>query len=282
MYSKVLFFQDSATPVMEGIIDLHNLIMGFLVIILTFVLVLLRYTIYNFLILQTFPKKGLDLAIRESWFKTRDIAHHANLEIIWTVIPALILVWIGIPSFVLLYGMDEITLASITLKAMGHQWYWSYEYGDYNVDLFEFYDFYKIQKPEELSYNNVFICEQDSYMISEAALTEGDFRLLEVDETVVLPINTHIRVLVIAVDVLHSWSVNALGVKLDAVPGRLNQLGFYVNRVGTYYGQCSEICGVNHGFMPIVLDIVTEKEFSTDLSVYLRMAEAYDRSTQVS
>jgi len=261
MYSQVLFFQDSATPVMEGIVDLHNIIMGFLVVILVFVLVLLRYTIYNFFILQNFPKKANDLAIREAWFITKDLSHHSTLEIVWTVIPALILIWIGIPSFVLLYSMDEITLAEITLKVMGHQWYWSYEYSDMpymDEDELEEHDKEALEK---VGYPPIVTYSFDSYMLSEAELKFGGLRLLEVDSVVVLPVETHIRVLVSAVDVLHSWSVNALGVKLDAVPGRLNQFGLYINREGMYYGQCSEICGVNHGFMPIAVRAVEYDDY---------------------
>ena len=262
MYTDVLYFQDSATPVMEGIVDLHNLLMGFLVIILTFVLVSFRYTIYNFFYLQNYPKKGLDLAYRETLAFTKGLSHHSLLEIIWTVIPALLLVWIGIPSFVLLYGMDEITLANVTMKAIGHQWYWSYEYSDVGSDAREAV-LHNPKMWDEEGYGILYSqylagldMEFDSYMISEAELQMGGLRLLEVDNIVVLPIDTHIRVLVTAVDVLHSWSVNSLGVKVDAVPGRLNQLGFYINRPGMYYGQCSEICGVNHGFMPIAISAV--------------------------
>jgi cytochrome c oxidase subunit 2 len=160
----------------------------------------------------------------------------------WTVTPSLILMVIAVPSFALLYSMDEIVNPSITLKAIGHQWYWTYELSDYST-------------ADDASI--VF----DSYMIPEDDLTLGQLRLLEVDNRVVLPVHTHVRVIVTAADVLHSWAVPSLGVKCDAVPGRLNQTSFFLQREGVFYGQCSEICGANHGFMPIVVEGVSLDEY---------------------
>jgi cytochrome c oxidase subunit 2 len=171
--------------------------------------------------------------------------HNTKLEIIWTIIPTIILIFIAIPSFILLYSLDEVINPSITLKAIGHQWYWSYEYSDYT---------------DENSINF------DSYMITENDLEIGQFRLLEVDNRVVLPINTHVRVLITAGDVLHSWAVPSMNIKADAVPGRLNQLTIFVKRPGVYYGQCSELCGVNHAFMPIVIEAVSLWNYSNWLS----------------
>lgn len=171
--------------------------------------------------------------------------HNTRLEIIWTIIPTIILIFIAVPSFILLYSLDEVINPSVTLKAIGHQWYWSYEYSDYT---------------EENSINF------DSYMITENDLENGQFRLLEVDNRVVLPINTHIRVLITAGDVLHSWAVPSMNVKADAVPGRLNQLTLFIKRPGVYYGQCSELCGVNHAFMPIVVEAVSLWNYSNWLS----------------
>lgn len=171
--------------------------------------------------------------------------HNTKLEIIWTIIPTIILIFIAVPSFILLYSLDEVINPSVTLKAIGHQWYWSYEYSDYT---------------EENSINF------DSYMITENDLELGQFRLLEVDNRVVLPINTHIRVLITAGDVLHSWAVPSMNVKADAVPGRLNQLTLFIKRPGVYYGQCSELCGVNHAFMPIVIEAVSLWNYSNWLS----------------
>jgi cytochrome c oxidase subunit 2 len=163
--------------------------------------------------------------------------HSSLLEIIWTLIPAFLLLIIAVPSFSLLYALDEIINPLVTLKIVGHQWYWSYEYSDLMID--------------STSINF------DSYMISTNDLTYGSFRLLEVDNRVVLPINTHIRLLVTAADVLHSWAIPSFGIKVDACPGRLSQASLFIKREGTFYGQCSEICGINHGFMPIVIRSVS-------------------------
>ncbi len=146
--------------------------------------------------------------------------------------------------------MDEVIDPAITVKAIGHQWYWSYEYSDYinqNEDSLQF----------------------DSYMIPTDELNEGDLRLLEVDNRVIVPINTHIRIVVTGADVLHSWAVPSLGVKIDCVPGRLNQTSVLIKREGVYYGQCSEICGVQHGFMPIVIEAVPLTQYITWISSQL-------------
>jgi cytochrome c oxidase subunit 2 len=135
--------------------------------------------------------------------------------------------------------MDEVMDPALTIKAIGHQWYWSYEYSDYQTETLEF----------------------DSYMVPTSDLNKGDFRLLEVDNRLVVPINTHVRVLVTGADVLHAFAVPALAVKMDAVPGRLNQTGFFVKRPGIFYGQCSEICGANHSFMPIVIEAVSLEKY---------------------
>jgi len=148
---------------------------------------------------------------------------------------------IAIPSFALLYSLDEVINPSMTLKVIGHQWYWSYEYSN--------------------SSNPKNILNFDSYMKSEEDLTLGNFRLLEVDNRIVLPIKIHIRLLVTAADVLHSWAVPSLGIKVDACPGRLNQVFLFLKREGVFYGQCSEICGINHGFMPIVVQGVKIDKF---------------------
>jgi cytochrome c oxidase subunit 2 len=230
-----LLFQDSATPIMEGIVDLHNNIMWVLIAILTFILYMLIVIIKGFGHNSSHPLKkivALDPAAETA------PSHGAVIEIIWTIIPSLILAWIAIPSFALLYGMDETIDPSITVKAIGRQWYWSYEYSD-EIGFISF----------------------DSYMIPESDLEKGQLRLLEVDNPLVLPTNTHIRVLVTASDVLHSWAIPSLGVKMDAVPGRLNQTSIFIKRPGTFYGQCSELCGVNHGFMPIKIKAMPFEEF---------------------
>jgi len=230
------YFQDPATPIMEGIIDFHNYVMFYLVLVVLFVtyafisILVDFYFKYNF-----FSFSREDLEHRFNVFKTRDVAHASTLEFIWTVIPSVLLAFIAVPSFLLLYSMDEVIDPALTLKAIGHQWYWSYEYSDYEGESINF----------------------DSYMVPTAELSKGQFRLLEVDNSPVVPINTHVRLIVTAADVLHSWAVPALGIKVDAVPGRLNQSSFFIKRQGVYYGQCSEICGVNHGFMPICIKAVS-------------------------
>lgn len=225
-----LGFQDPATPLMEGLISLHDHIMFFITLILVFVFYMLTRII---------------LLFRQSNVKTErsNVSHSTLIEVLWTLTPAVILVLIAVPSFALLYAMDEPIDPKVTIKAVGHQWYWSYEYSDYETESGE---------------NAITF---DSYMIPEDELESGDLRLLEVDNRVIVPINTHVNVVVTAADVLHSWSVPSLGVKMDAVPGRLNQISMFIQREGVFYGQCSEICGANHGFMPIVVQAVSLDEY---------------------
>ncbi|HNF29015.1 MAG TPA: cytochrome c oxidase subunit II [Chitinophagaceae bacterium] len=216
--------QDPATPVMEGMLFFHNYLLFFLIVIGVFVCWLLTYVVVNFNE-HTNPV-------------AQKFTHSSILEIVWTILPALVLLLIAVPSFALLYSLDELIDPAVTLKVIGHQWYWSYEYADYTgLDYLD----------------NGVIINFDSYMVPTNDLVKGSFRLLEVDNRVVLPINTHIRVLVTAADVLHCWAVPSFGIKLDACPGRLSQTSLFIKREGVYYGQCSEICGVNHGFMPIVV-----------------------------
>jgi len=222
-----LGFQDPATPVMEGIFNFHNDLMFFIVMIAIFVTILLARCLFFF---NEKNKKIISKTI-----------HGTFLEIVWTITPAIILMIIAIPSFSLLYSVDEIIDPSITLKVIGNQWYWSYEYSD----------LLKNTKPINF----------DSYMIPETDLIFGTLRLLEVDNRIVLPIETHIRVIVTSTDVLHCWAIPSFGTKIDACPGRLNQTSLYIKRTGTYYGQCSEICGINHGFMPIVVEAVDTHKY---------------------
>lgn len=164
------------------------------------------------------------------------------IEIVWTITPSLILMLIAVPSFALLYSIDEVIDPVITLKVIGHQWYWSYEYSDFSD-----------KNGNAIAY--------DSYMLQDDDLVPGQLRLLEVDNRVVLPLKTHLRVLITSADVLHSWAIPSLGVKMDACPGRLNQVSLYINREGTFFGQCSEICGIQHGFMPIVVESLKINDF---------------------
>ena len=221
--------QDSATPNVEGMSYFHDYLMICIVTIGVLVFWMLYVVVAHF---NEHKKPVVDL-----------FTHSSVLEIIWTIIPAIILVILAVPSFALLYSLDETTNPSLTLKVVGHQWYWSYEYSDYAT----------IENGDSLNF--------DSYMINSNDLTKGSFRLLEVDNRVILPTNSHIRLLVTAADVLHSWAVPSFGVKIDACPGRLSQGSLFIKRDGVYYGQCSEICGVNHGFMPIVIKSVSSDIF---------------------
>nr|QIT06571.1 cytochrome c oxidase subunit 2 [Paranurophorus simplex] len=160
-----------------------------------------------------------------------------ELELFWTIVPSFILIFIGLPSIRLLYMLDEVYQPIITLKTTGHQWYWSYEYSDFN---------------------NI---EFDSYLIPLGEQINSMTRLLDVDNRIIIPMNSQIRTLISAADVLHSWTIPSMGIKADATPGRLNQVNFYSTRPGLYFGQCSEICGTNHSFMPIVLESVSPKAF---------------------
>jgi len=239
-----LGIQDPATPVAEGMIMFHDYLTFFLVFIGTFVFWMLTH------IIQTY---------NDNVSKTPVIFTHSSLlEIIWTIIPAVILVFIAVPSFTLLYSIDEVIFPKLTLKIIGHQWYWSYEYSDY-IDEDASAD---VRKTQEIKF--------DSYMIPTRELPfSGALRLLEVDNRVVLPTNTHIRLLMTASDVIHSWAVPSFGIKLDACPGRLSQGALLIKRAGVFFGQCSEICGVNHGFMPIVVRSLDMAEYVEWVSLKL-------------
>jgi len=219
-----LNIQDPASFLLQGMLDFHNYIMIFIIFIGIFVCLIMKYCI------ETFNSN--------SNITPYNFAHLSTLEIIWTILPAFVLVIIAVPSFALLYSLDEILNTKFTLKVIGHQWYWSYEYPS-DIEL------YNLTNKNGLSF--------DSYMVPTDSLTKGSFRLLEVDNRVVLPIVENIKVLITSADVIHCWAFPSLGVKLDAVPGRLSETSFVINRSGTFFGQCSEICGVNHGFMPIVI-----------------------------
>nr|AQP29149.1 cytochrome c oxidase subunit 2 [Odontotermes nr. pauperans RDCT160] len=211
-----LSLQDSASPIMEQLIFFHDHALMIMLMIITTVM----YTM---------------ISIMQNKQTSRYILEGQMIETLWTIAPAIILVFIAMPSLRLLYLMDEVHSPALTLKAVGHQWYWSYEYSDFTK------------------------LEFDSYMTQEQQ--ENTFRLLDTDNRIVLPVNSPTRVIVTAADVLHSWTVPSLGVKTDATPGRLNQVSFSINRPGILYGQCSEICGANHSFMPITIESVTTNKF---------------------
>nr|YP_009944150.1 cytochrome c oxidase subunit II [Polioptila caerulea]QOD95994.1 cytochrome c oxidase subunit II [Polioptila caerulea] len=205
-----LGFQDASSPIMEELMQFHDHALMVALAICSLVLYLLAHMLTEKL--------------------TSSTVNAQEIELVWTILPAMVLVMLALPSLRILYMMDEINEPDLTLKAIGHQWYWTYEYTDL----------------KDLTF--------DSYMTPTADLPLGHFRLLEVDHRVIVPTGSTIRVIVTADDVLHSWAVPSLGVKTDAIPGRLNQTSFLANRPGVYYGQCSEICGANHSFMPIVVE----------------------------
>nr|QRV62896.1 cytochrome c oxidase subunit 2 [Hydroporus sp. NHM-IR526] len=213
-----LNLQNSASPLMEQLTFFHD----HTLMILTMITLLVGYLMFSL-----FFNKYINRFLLEG----------QTIEVIWTILPAIILIFIALPSLRLLYLLDEISNPWLTLKSIGHQWYWSYEYSDFKK------------------------LEFDSYMIPTNELMDNEFRLLDVDNRVVLPFNSQIRILVSAMDVLHSWTIPSLGVKIDATPGRLNQTNFFMNRPGLFFGQCSEICGANHSFMPIVIESVPTNIF---------------------
>nr|YP_009945003.1 cytochrome c oxidase subunit II [Chelonoidis vandenburghi]USH90364.1 cytochrome c oxidase subunit II [Chelonoidis guntheri]SBW75616.1 cytochrome c oxidase subunit II [Chelonoidis vicina]QOD98651.1 cytochrome c oxidase subunit II [Chelonoidis vandenburghi]USH90741.1 cytochrome c oxidase subunit II [Chelonoidis vandenburghi]USH90754.1 cytochrome c oxidase subunit II [Chelonoidis vandenburghi] len=221
-----LGFQDAMSPIMEELLHFHDHTLMIVFLINTLVLYIIT----------------LMMTTKLTYTNTMNAQ---EVEMIWTILPAIVLITIALPSLRVLYLMDEISNPHLTIKAMGHQWYWTYEYTDY----------------ENLEF--------DSYMIPTQDLPNGHFRLLEVDHRMVMPMESPIRMLISAEDVLHSWAVPSLGVKTDAVPGRLNQSTFIITRPGVFYGQCSEICGANHSFMPIVVESVPLKHFENWSSLML-------------
>jgi cytochrome c oxidase subunit 2 len=216
--------QEGVTAIKHQIASFHDLLLAIITAICLFVLGLLVY------VMVRFNAKANPTP--------RKFAHHTPIEIVWTVVPVFILIVIAIPSFRLLYFSDVVPEADMTVKAVGHQWYWSYEYPDHGNFTF------------------------DSFMKEESDLQPGEPRLLAVDNRMVVPVNKTIRLQTTSTDVLHSFAMPAFGVKIDSVPGRLNETWFKAEREGIYYGQCSELCGVNHGFMPIAIEVVSEQKFN--------------------
>nr|YP_010852862.1 cytochrome c oxidase subunit II [Tomicus yunnanensis]WGL40307.1 cytochrome c oxidase subunit 2 [Tomicus yunnanensis] len=215
---NTILLQDSASPLMEQLMFFHDHTLLILVIITILVSQMLMSMILNN-------------------YTHRFLLDGQLIETIWTILPAFILVLIALPSLRLLYIMDEIYNPMMTVKSLGHQWYWSYEYSDYkNIEF-------------------------DSYMIPTLELKPFQFRLLDVNNRLIIPFNTQIRVITTSTDVIHSWTIPSLGIKIDSTPGRLNQTSFNINRTGLFFGQCSEICGANHSFMPIVIESISTKMF---------------------
>ena len=218
-----LGFQNSASQSMSEIVSFHNnILLPVIIAISVFVLFLMIYVCIRFRASRN-PNPSRT-------------THNVAVEVLWTLIPCLILIVMAVPSFKILYKQDTIPKADITVKAIGYQWYWGYEYPDENI-IFE------------------------SYMIKDEELKENQPRLLTVDNEVVVPVNKVVKVLITANDVLHAWALPSFGVKRDAVPGRINETWFKAEKVGTYYGQCSELCGIQHAFMPITVRVVTDEEY---------------------
>ena len=218
-----LGFQNDASESMREIVAFHNnLLLPIIIAISVFVLFLMLYACVRFRAsANPNPSKR---------------THNVTVEVLWTLIPCLILIVMAVPSFKILYKQDAIPKADLTIKAIGYQWYWGYEYPDENIIF-------------------------DSYMIEEKNLKANQPRLLAVDNEVVVPVNKVVKVLITANDVLHAWALPSFGVKRDAVPGRINETWFKAEKEGTYYGQCSELCGIKHAFMPIAVKVVSEEEY---------------------
>nr|ALO76545.1 cytochrome c oxidase subunit 2 [Aderidae sp. GENSP01] len=215
---KLILFQDSASPLMEQLTFFHD----HTLLILLIITILVGQLMINLMINK---------------FNNRLLLEGQLIELIWTILPAIILIFIALPSLKLIYILDESNNPLITIKTIAHQWYWTYEYSNFN---------------------NI---EFDSYMIPQLSMNNFNFRLLDVDNRLIIPFNTNIQMLITATDVIHSWTTPSLGVKVDATPGRLNQINFNSNRSGLFYGQCSEICGANHSFMPIVVESINSTYF---------------------
>nr|AEZ55659.1 cytochrome c oxidase subunit II [Byrrhus sp. MJTNT-2012] len=213
-----MFTQDSCSPIMEQLMFFHDH---------TLMIILMITMLVSFFMASLFKNK----------FYNRYLLEGQKIELIWTILPAITLIFIALPSLRLLYLIDEINNPLISIKSIGHQWYWSYEYSDFKN--FEF----------------------DSYMSTLSDFKPFSFRLLDVDNRSPLPFNSQIRMIATSADVIHSWTIPSLGVKIDATPGRLNQISFFLNRSGLFFGQCSEICGANHSFMPIVIESISPKNF---------------------
>nr|AIA77323.1 cytochrome c oxidase subunit II [Trichonephila clavata] len=209
-----LYFQNSSSAIMEQLIFFHDHTMMIMIMIMILV---------GYMLISSCMNKFYNLGLFEG----------QEMESIWTILPAIFLLFIAFPSIRLLYLMEEFEQPELSIKVLGHQWFWSYEYSDLSIPSF------------------------DSYMTS----SNNIFRLLDVDNCLVIPYDTDIRMIVSSSDVIHSWTIPSLGVKVDAIPGRLNQLSFLFNRVGMFVGQCSEICGANHSFMPVVISVIPRMEF---------------------
>lgn len=224
-----IYLQNPASPIMERLYFFHDFLLA-----ITFGIVLVVFGLLAYVALRFNAKANPTPA---------KFSHNILIEIIWTIIPIIILVIIAVPSFKILKFEEEFPEAELTIKVAGYQWYWNYTYPDHGNFSF------------------------DSYMVPDSELKPGQKRLLEVDNRLVIPENTVVKFLITGADVIHSFAVPALGIKMDGVPGRVNETWTKVSKKGIYYGQCSELCGVNHGFMPIALEVVGKDEFEAWVGV---------------
>lgn len=218
-----LGFQPGVTPIMDRVNDFHNLMLWIIIPITLLVMGLLAYVMIRYR--------------RSANPEPKKFSHNTTIEVIWTGVPILILIFISFFSFPILYFQDEIPESEFTIKAVGYQWYWGYEYPDHGIE------------------------EYASTMVPEADLRPDQPRNLAVDQPIVIPVNTTVRLQVTAGDVIHNWAMPAFGSKMDAIPGRINETWFRVDREGVYYGQCSELCGIRHAFMPIEVHVVSQDVF---------------------
>jgi cytochrome c oxidase subunit 2 len=238
-----LGFQNPASTGMEEIVWFHDyMLLPITTAITVFVLFLILYACVKF---------------RASKNKVASTtSHNTTIEVLWTLIPCLILIVLAVPSFKLLYEQDTIPKADVTIKAIGYQWYWGYEYPDENIGF-------------------------DSYMVDEKDLKANQPRLLTVDNEIYVPVNKVVKVLITANDVLHAWALPSFGVKRDAIPGRINETWFKAEKTGTFYGQCSELCGIKHAFMPITVNVVTAEEYAVWLNDAKQKFALEDISTNI-
>ncbi len=259
-------FQFPANNIARGLIDLHNHIMFILVFIFFFTLSMLFFTLNTFSINS---QNYLDVFNKVNQHYNIKIFHNTIVETCWIIVPSLILLSIAVPSFALLYGMEIRYDQLMAMHITAHQWYWTYDFVLFlESQIPSLYQDYSLNNSMYPIIPKVAKFGFDSYMVPTTELEKNDLRLLKTTNPVVLPIETNIKAIITSDDVIHSWAVPALGIKIDAAPGRLNEVNLFIDRVGHFYGQCSELCGVNHGFMPIEIYGITKLQYITYLTMY--------------
>ena len=251
---KQINFQPAATEAMEKIIEMHEMVLYIITAITILILGLL------FWIMIRYNKRANPIPSKTS--------HNTALEIIWTFVPIVILIFIAVPSIKLLYFQDEIPEGEMLIKVTGHQWYWTYEYPEENL-IFDAnmlpVEFFSEDISDDMKARKASTLEELQQVLGRDGPIQI-YRLLDTDTRVVVPVNTTVKVLVTADDVIHSWTIPAFGFKIDAVPGKINETWFNAKEIGTYYGQCSELCGIRHAFMPIVVEVVSQEDYQAWLT----------------